>query len=209
MDQPILAARIRTDKKKGAARRLRAKGAVPAIYYGPDTEPMALSVEAQGLRRLLSQGKGEALLVDLQIESEKGPQTKKALLKEVQLHPVCDRVLHADFYGISKDREITVEVPLRMVGTPIGVTKGGILETVRREMTVSCLPDSLVDSIEVDVSNLDIGGALHVHEIAFPEGITPVEEGHLTVAVVAAPEAEEAPIEEELEPTEGETPELA
>jgi large subunit ribosomal protein L25 len=103
------------------------------------------------------------------------------------------------------DKEITVDLPIRLVNTPRGVTDGGFLQTIRRELTVSCLPDKLIDSLEIDVSDLEIGDSIHIQDIELPEGITCAEEDHLTIAVVSAPgggmeEEEEIPegeIEEE------------
>ncbi len=104
------------------------------------------------------------------------------------------------------DKEITVGVPIRLLNTPIGVTEGGILQHIRRELTISCLPDKLIDSLNIDVSGLDIGGSIHVEDIELPDGITSTEEGHLTVAVIAAPSVipEEEVEEEVVEELEGE-----
>jgi large subunit ribosomal protein L25 len=109
------------------------------------------------------------------------------MLKELVIDPVKSTCVHADFYEISMDKEITVDIPVRLVNTPIGVTNGGFLQSVRREITVSCLPDKLIDHLEIDVSGLDIGDSVHIRDIALPEGIACVEEGNLTVAVVSAP----------------------
>jgi large subunit ribosomal protein L25 len=100
------------------------------------------------------------------------------------------------------DKEITVDIPIRLVNSPVGVTEGGILQHIKRELKISCLPGKMIDALELDVSELDIGDSLHVEDIDLPEGIVSLEEGHLTVATVAAPsvaeEVEEEVIEEEL-----------
>ncbi|OPX34391.1 MAG: hypothetical protein B1H12_10135 [Desulfobacteraceae bacterium 4484_190.2] len=118
------------------------------------------------------------------------------------MDPVKDIYLHADFYEISMDKEITVDVPIHLVNSPVGVTEGGILQHTRRKLNISCLPDKMIDALELDVSGLAIGDSLHVEDIELPEGIVSLEEGHLTVATVAAPtiveEEEEEVIEEEL-----------
>ena len=124
------------------------------------------------------------------------------MLKDVLIDPVKDIYLHADFYEISMDKEITVDIPIRLVNSPVGVTEGGILQHIKRELKISCLPGKMIDALELDVSELDIGDSLHVEDIALPEGIVSLEEGDLTVATVAAPtvaeEVEEEVIEEEL-----------
>jgi large subunit ribosomal protein L25 len=106
------------------------------------------------------------------------------------------------------DKELTIDVPIRLINTPVGVSNGGILQHVRREIAISCLPDKLVDFIEMDVSKLDIGESLHIRDIELPEGITSLQEEKLTVAVVNAPSvsAEEEEIEE-IEEEEGKEPE--
>jgi large subunit ribosomal protein L25 len=121
------------------------------------------------------------------------------MLKELQSDPVHERYLHADFYEISMDKEITVNVAIQLSGTPVGVTNGGILENVKRELSVSCLPDKLTSAIDVDISDMDIGDAIHIEDIQLPEGMKALEDGHLTVAVIAAPAMEKEEGEGEAE----------
>ena len=200
-----LTARIREQKGKEAAKKIRKDNKVPAIFYGPNTDSMMLTVEHSDLRRILKKTVGESIILQLQIESDKGTDTRMVILKELITDPIKNIYLHADFHEISMDRELTVEVPIRLLNTPTGVTDGGILQHVRREITISCLPEKLVDFIEMDVANLDIGESLHIRDIELPEGITSAEDGNLTVAVVMAPtvsameEAEEIEEEEEKE----------
>jgi large subunit ribosomal protein L25 len=175
MANPVLNARTRQSTGKGAARTLRRNNQIPAIFYGPNREPLMLAMDTQ---------------------------TWNAMLKDLQVDPIKDTYLHVDFYEISMDKEITVPVPIHLVNTPLGVEEGGILQHVRREMNVSCLPDKLIEAFEVDVSQLQIGDSVHIRDIALPEGITCLDEENLTVAVVAAPTVEpevEVPEEEELE----------
>jgi large subunit ribosomal protein L25 len=115
------------------------------------------------------------------------------------MDPVKDIYIHADFYEISMDKEITVDVPIRLVNSPVGVTEGGILQHIKRELKISCLPGKMIDALEVDVSRLDIGDAVHVKDIDLPEGIVSLEEEDLTVAAVAAPTVAEEPEEEVIE----------
>ncbi len=204
MRQLALAAHVRENKGKGAVRKLRENNQLPAIFYGPATEPIMLTVDYPELTRITSQGKGENVILDLQIKSDHGEETRKAMLKELMVDPVNGACLHADFYEISMDKEIFVDIPVTLVNTPIGVTEGdGFLQTIRRELSVSCLPDKLIDSLEIDVSKLEIGDSIHIRDIEFPAGIACSEEGHLTVAVVSAPgggiEEEEEELEEGIE----------
>ena len=206
MSQPVIAARVRKNKGKGAARKLRKNNQIPAIFYGPKTEPVMLAVDYSELKGIMKRGSGENIVIDLQVQSDQGTETRKAMLKDLLMDPVKDTFLHADFYEISMDKKITVGVPIRLVNTPVGATDGGILQHIRRELTISCMPGKLIDFLDLDVSGLDIGDSLHIRDIELPEGITTAEEDHLTVAIVAAPtvtpEAEEEEVVEEEEVTE-------
>jgi large subunit ribosomal protein L25 len=199
MAKQVLSARTRDSKGKGAARKFRKNKQIPAIFYGPDTEPVMLAADYPELERIIRQSSGENIILDLKVESEDGTEIKSVILKELQVDPITDIFLHADFYEITMDKEITVPVPVHLINTPVGVTDGGILQHVRRELTVSCLPDKLIEALEVDVSGLDIGDSVHVRDIRFPEGITSLDEEHLTVAVVAAPTVMPEEVEEEVE----------
>jgi len=197
MDQPVIAARVRKSTGKGAARKFRRNNQIPAIFYGPKADPVLLVVDYPELDRVITQTASESILIDLKMQSDQGTETRKAMLKDLQIDPLKDTYLHVDFCEISMDKEITVRIPVRLVNTPVGVTNGGILQHVRRELTISCLPDKLIDSLELDVSGLDIGESLHIRDIDLPEGITPVDEGHLTVTVIAAPTVIQEEAEEE------------
>ncbi len=200
MSHITLAARVRKSKGKGAARKLRNNDQIPAIFYGPKTEPIMLVVDYPELMRVLTENRGENVILDLQVKSDQGTETRKAMIKDLLIDPINNTYLHADFCEISMDKEIRVNIPVRLLGTPAGVTEGGILQHVRRELTISCLPDKLIDSLDLDVSALNIGDSLHSSDIKFPEGITSSDEGHITIAVVAAPTVSvEEKVEEEEE----------
>jgi large subunit ribosomal protein L25 len=208
MIQPVLAAYLRKKTGKGAARKLRKNNQVPAVFYGPGTDSVMLALDYPELERLLRQASGENIILDLQVKSDGGIESKKAMLKDLQIDPVKDTYIHADFYEITMDKEITVDVTIQLINTPVGVTNGGLLQHIRRELTITCLPDRLIDSFDVDVSGLDIGDSIHIRDIKLPEGITTEEEGHLTVALVAAPTVEVEKGEEEGLKIEEETAEL-
>ena len=197
MEQYQLAATKRDIKGKQAAKKMRKELDIPGVFYGPASESIMISFKDGDLRKILKNSASENIILELQIQTGKDTETKKVILKELQSDPIKDSYIHADFYEISMDKELTLNVPLVLINTPVGVSNGGILQHVRRELTISCLPDKLVDSIEVDVSGLGIGDSLHVKDIVFPEGIRSPQEGHLTVAVVNAPTVSEAPVGEE------------
>jgi large subunit ribosomal protein L25 len=156
-----------------------------------------LALDYPELERIIKQSAGENIILDLKVQSDGGTQTWNVILKDLQVDPIKDTYLHVDFYEISMDKEITVPVPIHLVNTPLGVEEDGILQHVKRELNVSCLPDKLVEALEVDVSQLQIGDSVHVRDISLPEGITCLDEEHLTIAVVAAPTV--VPEEEEVE----------
>jgi len=209
MGQNILSARIRENRGKVAAKKLRKNKRLPAVLYGPETKPVMLSLDTSDLQGILRKTTSDNVILNLQIESERGQDNKTVLIKELQMDPIKDRIIHADLYEISMDREITFKLPIHLVNTPLGVTEGGILQQVRRELTITCLPSHLMEHIDVDVSGLDIGGSIHIRDIRLPSEIKCIDEDHETVAVVTAPavaveEAPEEEMEEEAAPPESE-----
>lgn len=204
MDKPVLNARTRETTGKGAAKKLRKNNQIPATFYGPSREPLKLAMDYPELEGLIKRSGGESIILDLKVKSEDGTQTWNVILKDLQIDPIKDTYLHADFYEISMDKEITVNVPIHLINTPAGVEEeGGILQHVRRELTVTCLPDKLIETLEVDVSQLEIGDSVHIRDLVLPEGITSLDEENLTIAVVAPPtvmpeEAVEEEVEEEV-----------
>lgn len=182
-----LAARLRAEKGKQAAKKLRGENRLPAIFYGPGASSMMLTVDSKELSNIIAKTTGENVIIGLQIESDKGADTKTVIIKELHTDPVKRSYLHADFYEISMDKELTLDIALHFINTPVGVVNGGMLQPIRREITVSCLPDKLVDYIEVDVSSLDIGQSLHIGEIILPEGLSSSLDPSLPIASVMAP----------------------
>ena len=211
MDTMQLSSEIRDETGKGAARRLRSSGKLPAILYGAKTDPIMLAMDYSELKKTLSNRAAENIIFDLTINGEKKSQSKKVMIKEIQRDPVKREYLHVDFFEISMAKELQVDIPLDLLNTPIGVEQGGILQHIRREVKAACLPQDLVDKIEVDVSSLDIGQSLHIRDISFPPGLRSLEDEDLTVVTVVAPtvtaevEEEVEEVEEaEIEETEGE-----
>ena len=199
MPQLSLAARVRTDTGKGAARRLRRSDQVPAIFYGPNSQPVMLAVKYLDLKTLLKGASSENVIFQLQIESGQGSSNKTVMLKELQTDPIKPVYYHADFYEISMDKELTLNVPVHLVGTPAGASKGGILQHVKRDLSVACLPGNLVEFLEVDVTALDIGDAVHVKDLVLPTGMKTAEDADTTIAVVTAPHVVAEKVEEVVE----------
>jgi large subunit ribosomal protein L25 len=205
MSNYTIAADVRKTTGKGAARQLRREGKIPAVLYGRKTEPIMLAVETARLDRLLRQGAGESSLIDVQVQDENKSDRHTVILKELQVDPVKQSFRHADFHEIAMDEEITLEIPIELTGTPAGIEQGGVLENIRRYLSISCLPDKLVDKISVDVSGMDIGDTLHVKDIALPPGLNVQEDQDLAVATVAAPSVEAEAVGEATAEHEGAT----
>ncbi len=213
MAQITLPARVRKQKGKSAVRKLRQQQEVPAVFYGPKSDTVMLAIKYADLQGLINQDALENVILGLEIESDSGKEKRNVMVKEFQANPINDTYYHVDFYEISMDKEVTIDIPVHLANTPVGVTNGGMLQHIRREITISAFADKLIDHIEVDVSGLDVGEAIHVEDIPMPEGVSTPLDGALTIAIVAAPavsaEKEEAGAEaaEESEEAGDSTPE--
>jgi large subunit ribosomal protein L25 len=188
---------------KGSARTLRREGLVPAILYGPKRDSLPLTVSPHDLDKIYKTSSSEQVIFNLVIENG-GTQNVTAMVKEVQAAPVTRQYLHIDFYEISLDEEIVVNIPVEVTGKSKGVERGGFLNVVRYELEVSCLPTDMPDNIQIDVTDLDIGDAIHVEDLAVMDKVKLLADPGLTVLTVVAPtiEEEELPEEEEIEEAE-------
>jgi len=187
-----LQASPRSDGGKGIARRLRAGGRIPGVYYGRGEDSIPLTVALKDLQSALESADGSNVIVDLKLEGA-ASKDRKALIREIQRDPVAGSILHLDLQHISLTERITVEVPIVLVGTPIGVKDaGGILEHLLREVEVECLPTDIPSKLEVDVSALQIGDSLHVSDIK-AERAEILTEADRAIAAVVPPTVLEEP----------------
>jgi len=165
MKEIVIKVKERDKLGKEHAKKLRRDGIIPAVVYGAETSPLPLEVEAKSFHALLRSGLGENVIITLNIDAQKDGD-KKVLIREVQRDPVWGNILHIDFQQISLAKKLTINAPVQLVGTPIGVEQdGGILQHVLRELEVECLPTDIPEKIEVDVTNLKIGDSIHVGDI--------------------------------------------
>lgn len=176
---------------KGPARRARAQGRIPAVFYGAKSEGQNLTVDARDFSRRIANLEGTHL-IELR-SSTAGLDKRMVLLREVQHHPVTGAPVHADFYEVMLDQAIVVRVALHFEGKAAGVALGGILQPIVREMEVRCLPTAIPDFISVDVSPLAIHDALHVKDLQLPEGVEAMLDEDETVVSVVPPTAEAKP----------------
>jgi len=191
MEREQLPAEPRSELGSGAARRLRRAGRLPAVLYGHGLEPQHLSVDLDDFEHLIADG---ARVLSLVVNGSE----ERALIKDLQYDALGSDLLHADFQRLVAGEKVEVAIPVELVGEAVGVHRdGGVLDLARKEITVSCLPGHIPESLRVDVRELGIGDDVTVGEIEWPEGVEPMVEAEVTVVAVLPPE--EVPEEPELE----------
>lgn len=195
-----LTARPRTETGKGAARRLRRAGEVPAVIYGHGDQTRSLVVNGHELEKLLSSISVENTIIDLQLE---GGETTPTLIREVQYHPVKPLVLHLDLLQVHAGEKLHLEVPIRLHGTPVGVRDlGGVLQEVLREIHVECLPADIPEGVDIDINGLGIGDTVHVSDVSLPKARI-LNDPDLVICTVTPPTAAALPEGTESEDTAG------
>ena len=198
-----LEAEKRDGTGKGVARKLRAQGQVPAVLYGHGMAPVSVSVDAKDLGHALHTDAGANVLVDLHVGSDK----HLVLAREIQRNHLRGELLHVDFLVIRRDEKITVQIPINVEGESPGVKQGGVVEHHLWEISAESLPGDVPQSIEVDISKLEIGDSFRVGDLATLAGVTiltPAEETILSVVTPQVLEVEEAAAEGEEAVAEGE-----
>jgi len=190
MEQINLPAGKRAETGKSASRKLRRAGMVPGVLYGPGIEKtIPLSVESIALERLLHGAAGENIIVNLNFGGDE--EDKMVMFKEIVRHPVKDAIEHVDFVEVVFGQKITVEIPVHLTGKPEGQKFGGIVQQGVRKVTVECLPRGIPDSLEVDITPLEVGQTLHLKDINLPDGVTLMDDPEGALVSVVAPVAEE------------------
>ncbi len=214
MERLAMIVQKREPTGKGGARKLRAQGLIPAICYGPKMRSIAVTCTLKDLTRVMEHGQN--VLINLKIRDgsgKEGGSDRVVMIRDFQVDPLKGVPIHADLYEVSMRETITVAVPVRLVGKPEGTEMGGILEQVRRELEVECLPGDIPPHIEIDVSELDIGDSVHVSDVEIGK-VKILTEPQMTIATVVPPtvvpeeavpaEAEAEEAEEEVEAPPGE-----
>ncbi len=192
--EALLDATVRTTIGKNEARRTRREGKVPATVYGASSaggsrDAVSISVEPKALLKILHSEAGANTLISLKLD---GVDTK-VLVKDFQLDPITHQVLHADFYRVAMDRMIEVTIPILIKGEPKGVkVQGGILEFVRREIQIECLPSDIPEHVDVDVTELMVGQGIRLREVATSPKWQPLTDGDAMLVHVILAKAEEA-----------------
>ena len=199
MAENTLNVEVREATGKGVARKLRAAGRIPGVCY-EQSQAQPITLDPRALDYLIERSaSGVNTLIDLKVEGGGNFDGKKVLLKEMQRDPVTSAPLHADFIVVDLTHTIDIAVPIHVSGIAPGVTMGGILDQVLREVHLECLPDSIPEEIIADVTQLEIGMSIHIRDLPLPEDVKLLSDGDLSVVSVATPKAveEEVPVEEE------------
>ncbi len=192
MEKILVAADKRNESGKGSARTLRRAGIIPAVVYSEgNSTPIQLNTKI--MTKLLMSGSAEHALITVALDGSEHP----VIIKDFQLDPVSDELLHIDFKQVSLKDKLTVTVALSIVKQPIGVKMGGVLQKVLREIEVECLPTNIPDTIEIDAEHIEIGGNLHVSDLTVGEGIKILTDPKGVILSVKAPAVEVEPTEEE------------
>jgi large subunit ribosomal protein L25 len=192
--EALLDATVRTTSGKNEARRTRRDGKVPAVVYGAASEgasrdAVSIAVDPRSLLKILHSEAGANTLISLKLD---GVDTK-VLVKDFQLDPITHQVLHADFFRVAMDRTIEVTIPILVRGDARGVKlQGGLLEFVRREIDIECLPSDIPEHVDVDVTELMVGQGIRVRDVATDPKWTPVTDADTMLVHVILPKAEES-----------------
>ena len=192
-----LKASLRETVGNGPARVLRREGKIPAILYGPKADPVKLTIDKLDLEPIFKSGAVAQKLLKLTIDGVDG--TTNVMIKEMQKHPVSHNLLHMDLYKVTMDQKIKVMVPVVTTGKSVGIEMGGMLQIIRRELEVLCLPDQIPENITIDVTDLDIGDSFHVEDLELEGDVEIPAEVNFTILTILTTKAEEEEVEEEEE----------
>ncbi len=192
MEDTKLIAKKRDLQGSSNARRLRRAGGLPGVIYGEGKAATAVEFEAHVFGQLLRHHSSETLITDIDLE---GVGDVKVLVKDIQRHPVSGNMMHVDLLKIIAGQAIQVDILLELVGEAAGVKEGGVIDQVMHSISVECLPRNLVESIEVDISEMNIGDALHISDLDLGSKFTTSLAANTIVASVSAPRVEEEPEE--------------
>lgn len=196
MEEIVLEAELREGRGRANTKDLKEGGYLPSVVYFHGQDALSVKISRSALLKLVHQHHLESVIINLKIKNDKKAKGRSCLVKEIQYDPVHENIIHVDFNEISLTEAIKVNVPIQAKGEAIGVKQeGGSLEHLLWEIEVECLPTNIPKEIQVDITALKMGDALHVKDIVFPEGVKPLNDPAAIVLHVIAPMKEEAPVE--------------
>ena len=201
METTKLKASERKDFSKSETRRIRSEGIIPGVFYSKNNQLIHISVADKAINPLVFTAKTH--LISLELE---GHDEYECIIKDVQFHPVTDKVIHFDLLGLTKGEKIKLEIPVQLVGSPVGLKEGGVIQHVMHKIEVECLPRNIPEHISVDISGLNLNDSIHISDLKYediefidsPESMI-VQVTHAKIKEEAAPVAE-AVVEETAEP---------
>jgi len=201
--KPKLKVELRDNTGKESSKKYRREGIVPGVLYSPhDKENLVLKVKNDELSKLLS-AKSHGL-IDLEINNGKEKVSRLALIKDLQYNSLKRQIVHVDFYGVTLKEKLTLEVDIELIGEPIGVEEGGILQVELRKVEIECLPSQVPESLKANLSDLNVGDHISIGDMEIPEGVEVITAPDRIVAAVVLPTKIEEVVEEEEEGVEGE-----
>ena len=194
---------IERSKATGSTYSLLNKGMVPGIIYGKGTEPTQIAFEDKILQKLMHTGSFYSTILDIDIQGK----IEKILPKQLQYHPVTDKLIHFDFLRVQNDTKVTVEVPVQFLNqeTCPGLKKGGVLNLVRRDVELSCNANNIPDNLQFDLESSEIGDSIKISNIDLPDGIVPTITDRDFVVATLVPPTVEAETKTEETTTDGES----
>jgi large subunit ribosomal protein L25 len=199
METTTLQAEVRGSRGKGPARRLRAQGKVPGVFYGPGVEPTPLTLSPRELEKALRGKRGRNVVFKLSVDGK----DELAMVKDVTVDPVSQELLHVDLYRVFEDKVLEVDVPFHTTGRAQGVVMGGVLNVTRRTLPLRTTPANIPVSIDVDVTRLNMKDTISVEQVELPEGVECMLAPKLTLVIILEPRKVTAADEGEAEVTEG------
>ncbi len=183
METTTLQAEVRDSRGKGPARRLRAEGKIPGVFYGPGVQPTPLTLSPKELTQALRGERGRNVVFKLSV----GGKDELAMVKDLTTDPVTQELLHIDLYRILEDRTLDVNVPFHTLGRAAGVVQGGVLNVPRRTLPIRTTPANIPVSIDADVTHLELKDTISVEDIEFPAGVECALKPNLTLAIILEP----------------------
>jgi large subunit ribosomal protein L25 len=202
METTKIKASERKDFSKSETRRIRNEGYIPGVFYSKNYQPIHINVADKAINPLVFTAKTH--LISLQLE---GHDEYECIIKDVQFDPVTDKLIHFDLLGLTKGEKIILEIPVRLMGTPVGVKEGGIIQHVMHKIEVECLPRNIPEHIVIDISDLKLGDSIHISDLNYedieftdPKESMIVQVTHAKIKEEVAPAAEAVVGEEPAEP---------
>ncbi len=191
MSTVSLNASSRAETGKGAARKIRQGGGIPAVIYGHGREPQSLSTISRETERLLKSIATSATVIELNIDGK----VVRTLIREIQRHPFKRHIMHIDFQELVAGETISVYCPISYIGIPDGVRhEGGMLDQILHQLHIEVDPSNIPNHIDIDVTSLKVGKSIHVGELTLPAGIKVLDDAETTVCLVQAPKAAVEPV---------------